>query len=71
MEIRRACCIQCSFPLCELPRRRLVPPASSSPCQSTRRNTMWVWNAIALTGLLLLHSQAASVETEHCLFHVL
>ena len=54
------------------PRRRLVPLASSSPCQSTRRrNTMWGRDAIAMTGLLLLHSWATSVEREHCLFLVL
>lgn len=55
------------------PRRRSVPLASSSPCQSTRRrrNTTRGWDAVATSGLLSLHSWAVPVEREDCLFLVL
>lgn len=46
-------------------------PSSSLPVLPQEINTVWGQDATAMNGLLLLHSQAASGEGEHCLLVVL
>lgn len=46
-------------------------PSSSLPVLPQEINTVWGQDDTAMNGLLLLHSQAASGEGEHCLLVVL